>query len=269
MNNEGFLKIADFGLAKFLKPEKEQPLTGWVVTLWYRPPELLFGSRNYGEAVDLWIIGCVFAKLFSGRAILKRRIEVEQLHNIFKLCGSPTEVFWKRCKLPLAAMFNPQIPYGSTIRERCKEFPRTAVSLIETLLSLEPDKRGTAASALNHEYFYTKPRACDPSSFPSYPPNKEIDAKFRQDSKWKKDGVPALAQSGSRNLRRVHKTLYDFYKAVPTEGVEAYVHTAQRRKGGNESQRASNKSYDTMSEASQMTRESQGSSIIDIQSPCI
>ncbi|XP_073158733.1 cyclin-dependent kinase C-2 C-like [Henckelia pumila] len=261
INNEGILKIADFGLANFLKPKNEQPLTSRVVTLWYRPPELLLGSTNYKEAVDLWSIGCVFAELFSGRAILKGRTEVEQLHKIFKLCGSPTEDYWKNCKLPLAAMFKPQIPYGSTLRERCKEFPRTAVSLIETLLSVEPDKRGTAASALNHEYFYTKPHACDPSSLPRYPPNKEIDAKFREDSKRKKDHARALAQSGSRNPRRVHNTTHDFYKAVPTEGVEANVHTAQRRKRGNESRMVSNKSYDTMSEASQMTQESRGSSI--------
>ncbi|XP_073060372.1 cyclin-dependent kinase C-2 C-like [Primulina eburnea] len=261
INNEGILKIADFGLANFLKPGNEQPLTSRVVTLWYRPPELLLGSTNYGESVDLWSIGCVFAELFSGRAILKGRTEVEQLHKIFKLCGSPTEDYWKRCKLPLAAMFKPQIPYESTLRERCKEFPRNAVSLIETLLSIEPDERGTTTSALNHEYFYTKPRACDPSSLPRYPPNKEIDAKFRQESKWKKDGVRALAQSGSRNLRRVHKTSHDFYKAVPTEGVEANVHTAQRKKGRNVSQMASNKSYDTISEASKMTQESQGSNI--------
>ncbi|KZV45638.1 putative serine/threonine-protein kinase [Dorcoceras hygrometricum] len=259
INNQGILKIADFGLANFLEPENEQPLTSRVVTLWYRPPELLLGSTNYREAVDLWSIGCVFAEFFSGRAILKGRTEVEQLHKIFKLCGSPPEDYWKKCKLPLAAMFKPQIPYESMIRERCKEFPRTAVSLIETLLSVEPDKRGTAAYALNHEYFCTKPRACDPSSLPRYPPNKEIDAKFREEAKRKKDGAPALAQSGSRNPRRVHKTTHDFSKVVPSKGVEANFHTAHTRKGGNESRMTSNKAYDTMSEASQMTQESHGS----------
>lgn len=102
INNEGILKIADFGLANFLNPKKERPLTGRVVRLWYRLPELLLGSTNYGEAVDLWSIGCEFAELFSERAILKGRTEVEQLHKTFKLCGSPTENYWKRCKLPLA-----------------------------------------------------------------------------------------------------------------------------------------------------------------------
>ncbi|KAK3026224.1 hypothetical protein RJ639_040509 [Escallonia herrerae] len=151
VNNEGILKIADFGLATYLNPRNKQPLTSRVVTLWYRPPELLLGSTNYGASVDMWSVGCVFAELFIGRPILKGRTEVEQLHKIFKLCGTPPEEHWRKSKLPLAAMFKPQHPYESTLRERCKEFPKTAVNLIETFLSIEPDKRGTASSALDSE----------------------------------------------------------------------------------------------------------------------
>lgn len=83
VNNQGVLKIADFGLANFSKPKKQQPLTSRVVTLWYRPPELLLGSTTYGEAVDLWSVGCVFAELFLGRPILKGRTEVR---TFFLIC---------------------------------------------------------------------------------------------------------------------------------------------------------------------------------------
>lgn len=76
VNNEGILKIADFGLANFVRPKSKQPLTSRVVTLWYRPPELLLGSTNYTETVDLWSVGCVFAELFVGRPLLKGRTEV-------------------------------------------------------------------------------------------------------------------------------------------------------------------------------------------------
>lgn len=76
VNNEGVLKIADFGLAYYIKPKNKQPLTSRVVTLWYRPPELLLGSTSYCETVDLWSVGCVFAELFIGRPILKGRNEV-------------------------------------------------------------------------------------------------------------------------------------------------------------------------------------------------
>jgi cyclin-dependent kinase 12/13 len=76
VNNEGILKIGDFGLANNVGPNSKRPLTSRVVTLWYRPPELLMGSTNYGVTVDLWSIGCVFAELFIGKPILKGRTEV-------------------------------------------------------------------------------------------------------------------------------------------------------------------------------------------------
>lgn len=74
--------------------------------------------------------------------------QVEQLHKIFKLCGSPAEEYWRKSKLPHATMFKPQHPYESSLRERCKDIPTTALDLIETFLSVEPYQRGTASSAL-------------------------------------------------------------------------------------------------------------------------
>ena len=85
-NNQGVLKIADFGLANFAKPKKQQNLTGRVVTLWYRPPELLLGATNYGEAIDLWSVGCVFAEMFVGRPLLKGRTEVCTFLILFLMC---------------------------------------------------------------------------------------------------------------------------------------------------------------------------------------
>ena len=76
LNNEGVLKIGDFGLANTISTSNKHPLTSRVVTLWYRPPELLMGSTNYGVSVDLWSVGCVFAELFLGKPILKGRTEV-------------------------------------------------------------------------------------------------------------------------------------------------------------------------------------------------
>ncbi|KAL3624032.1 hypothetical protein CASFOL_032848 [Castilleja foliolosa] len=273
VNNEGVLKIADFGLANFVRPKDKQPLTSRVVTLWYRPPELLLGSTNYGETVDLWSVGCVFAEFFIGRPLLKGRTEVEQLHKIFKLCGSPQDDYWKKSRLPLASMFKPQQPYESMLRERCKEFPKGAVSLIETFLSVEPYKRGTAFSGLESEYFNTKPYACDPSSLPKYPPNREIDAKIRDETKRKKVGP--RAKPGPRNPRRVRKTSQEtseFCKMIPTdqeaEGNSQFarnIHNGtanlHRRKGGLDPRHSLKQPYDTKSEASQMTQKSNGTSI--------
>lgn len=78
-------------------------------------------------------------------------LQVEQLHKIFKLCGSPPEDFWKKTRLPHATMFKPQTNYESSLRERCADFPASAVNLLETLLSIDPGNRGTASSALMSE----------------------------------------------------------------------------------------------------------------------
>ncbi|XP_057429415.1 probable serine/threonine-protein kinase At1g09600 isoform X2 [Lotus japonicus] len=181
LDNNGNLKIGDFGLATLVQPSQGQPLTSRVVTLWYRPPELLLGATDYGVAVDLWSAGCILAELFAGKPIMPGRTEVEQLHKIFKLCGSPSEEYWKKSKLPHATIFKPQQPYKRLVSETFKDFPSSALSLLEVLLGIEPKDRGTASLALQNEFFTAKPLPCDPSTLPKYPPSKEFDAKLREE----------------------------------------------------------------------------------------
>ncbi|XP_055822598.1 probable serine/threonine-protein kinase At1g54610 [Solanum dulcamara] len=173
----GILKITDFGLSIFFDPEQSIPLTSKIVTLWYRPPELLLGSNCYGVGVDLWGVGCVLGELFTGKPIMPGKTEVDQLHKIFKLCGSPSDDFWLQSKLPNAKIFKPIKPYRRILHTAFYDLPAAAVGLIDTLLSLKAEYRGTAALALQNEFFTTKPFACDPSSLPQCPPSKEIDAK--------------------------------------------------------------------------------------------
>lgn len=78
-------------------------------------------------------------------------LQVEQLHKIFKLCGSPPDEYWKMSKIPHVSIFKPQQYYESSLREKCKGIASSAINLIETLLSVEPYKRGTASSALVSE----------------------------------------------------------------------------------------------------------------------
>lgn len=76
---------------------------------------------------------------------------MEQLHKIFKLCGSPSEEYWKRSKLPHATIFRPQQSYKRCIAEIFKDFPPSSLPLIETLLAIDPAERKTATDALNSE----------------------------------------------------------------------------------------------------------------------
>lgn len=76
IDSGGVLKIADFGLASLFDPNHKQPMTSRVVTLWYRPPELLLGATDYGVGVDLWSAGCILAELLAGKPIMPGRTEV-------------------------------------------------------------------------------------------------------------------------------------------------------------------------------------------------
>jgi serine/threonine protein kinase len=76
---------------------------------------------------------------------------VEQLHKIFKLCGSPSEEYWKKSKLPHATIFKPQQSYKRCIAETFKDFPPSSLPLIETLLAIDPAERRTATAALRSE----------------------------------------------------------------------------------------------------------------------
>lgn len=223
INNEGILKVADFGLANFVSCK--QPLTSRVVTLWYRPPELLLGSTDYGKSVDLWSVGCVFAELLLGKPILQGRTEVEQLHKIFKLCGSPPDDYWRKSKLPHATLFKPQQRYESSLHDTCKDLPSTAVNLIETFLSVEPYKRGTTSSALASTYFTTKPYACEPSSLPQYPPNKEIDARNREDARRKR---PSGRAHGPETTRKTTRKSNGPSKLAPAEELPPRAHITNK-----------------------------------------
>ncbi|KAH1105853.1 hypothetical protein J1N35_009621 [Gossypium stocksii] len=181
IDDEGVLKIADFGLATFFDPSRKHLMTSRVVTLWYRAPELLLGATDYGVGVDLWSAGCILAELFAGMPVMPGRTEVEQLHKIYKLCGSPSDEYWKKYKLPNATLFKPREPYKRCIKETFKDFPPSSLFLIDTLLAIDPAERLTATAALRSEFFTTEPYACEPSSLPKYPPSKEIDAKRRDD----------------------------------------------------------------------------------------
>ncbi|KAM6544081.1 hypothetical protein CsatB_008528 [Cannabis sativa] len=207
IDNNGVLKIGDFGLATFY--DQNQPMTSRVVTLWYRPPELLLGSTQYGPAIDLWSVGCILAEMFAGKPIMPGRTEVEQMHKIFKLCGSPSEDFWQKTRLPHATSFKPQQPYKRRLPETFKDFPSYAMPLVDKLLAIEPKDRGTAATSLASDFFTTEPLPCDPSSLPKYPPSKEIDVKLRNEEARKRraDTVkgrgPESVRRGSRDANQL------------------------------------------------------------------
>ncbi|CAK9179135.1 unnamed protein product, partial [Ilex paraguariensis] len=227
IDNGGVLKIADFGLASFFDPHHKQPMTSRVVTLWYRPPELLLGATDYGVGVDLWSAGCILAELLAGKPIMPGRTEVEQLHKIFKLCGSPSEEYWKKSKLPHATIFKPQHSYKRCIAETFKDFPPSSLPLIETLLAIDPAERQTATAALSSEFFTTKPYACEPSSLPKYPPSKEMDAKLRDEEARRLRAAGKANADGVKKARARHRAVRAF--PAPEANAELQANLDRRR----------------------------------------
>ncbi|KAA8546596.1 hypothetical protein F0562_002665 [Nyssa sinensis] len=198
IDKNGMLKIADFGLANYFNPDKKRPLTSRVVTLWYRAPELLLGATQYGVGIDLWSAGCLMAEMFAGRPIMPGRTEVEQLHRIFKLCGSPSDDYWKRMKAP--TNFKPPHAYKPSLRETCRDFPASSLGLLNILLDLDPAYRGSAGSALQNEFFYTNPLACDLSGLPVI--NKEDDEPTETNEQRKNRNSKMRRRSRTQKERR-------------------------------------------------------------------
>ncbi|CAN7107808.1 unnamed protein product [Brassica rapa subsp. narinosa] len=204
IDDDGVLRIGDFGLATFFDASIRQKMTTRVVTLWYRAPELLHGAVEYGVGIDLWSAGCILAELLSGRPIMPGRNEVDQIHRIYKLCGSPSEEYWRKIRLPSHVkhanhMAKPQ--HERKVREEFKNFSPEALSLVDRLLALDPLERLTATDALTSDFFTTEPFACEPSELPKYPPTKEIDAKKRDEEYRRQREVRKVQGESGRRIR--------------------------------------------------------------------
>jgi len=197
INNRGELKIADFGLARPYVPaekgakESRRLLTNRVITLWYRPPELLLGTQSYDTAVDCWSAGCILAELLLHRPLFQGRREQEQLERIVKICGVPIDKEPPTEKPGVPADMRPYWPgvhslpnqewlkdkklemYKTTrIKETFKQagfnWPADALELVAKLLCLDPKGRISAAKALDHDFFWSDPLPLKEAAMPQY-----------------------------------------------------------------------------------------------------
>ncbi|KFR15097.1 Cyclin-dependent kinase 17, partial [Opisthocomus hoazin] len=153
INEKGELKLADFGLAR-AKSVPTKTYSNEVVTLWYRPPDVLLGSSEYSTQIDMWGVGCIFFERASGRPLFPGSTVEDELHLIFRLLGTPCQETWpgisssdefRNYNFP---KYKPQ-----PLINHAPRLDTEGIELIAKFLQYESKKRISAEEAMKHAYF--------------------------------------------------------------------------------------------------------------------
>ncbi|XP_017782481.1 PREDICTED: cyclin-dependent kinase A-1-like [Nicrophorus vespilloides] len=171
IDKEGHIKLADFGLSRcFMVPIRAY--THEVVTLWYRAPELLLGSKMYGPGVDVWSLACIMAEMITKKAIFTGDSEIDQVYKMFKICGTPNESTWPGCtSLPDYRSSFPKWEPQDLSDHIDFHTPQQKDFLL-SILEYNPAKRFTAREALKTDYLkHTKLTSPELQSFEGFSQN--------------------------------------------------------------------------------------------------
>uniref|UniRef100_A0A3Q2ZRJ7 cyclin-dependent kinase n=1 Tax=Kryptolebias marmoratus TaxID=37003 RepID=A0A3Q2ZRJ7_KRYMA len=153
INERGELKLADFGLAR-AKSVPTKTYSNEVVTLWYRPPDVLLGSTEYSTPIDMWGVGCILYEMATGRPMFPGATVKEELHLIFRLMGTPAEETWpgissnEEFRSYLFPQYRPQALINHVPR-----LDTEGIDLLSTLLLYNTRSRISSEAALHHPYF--------------------------------------------------------------------------------------------------------------------
>eukprot|EP00915_Cephaloidophora_sp_WS-2016_P005382 GHVH01007111.1.p1 GENE.GHVH01007111.1~~GHVH01007111.1.p1 ORF type:complete len:579 (-),score=74.64 GHVH01007111.1:261-1997(-) len=150
------IKLADFGLAR---PDHcpTKTLTHEVVTLWYRPPEILLGECVYGSEIDIWSLGCILGELLLGKPLFAGESELDTLMKIFSCLGTVPLHAWPHNAMQLRHQF-PEFPLTEKFefpadRFDCESDRALAENILLRMLALDPNGRICASECINHSWF--------------------------------------------------------------------------------------------------------------------
>ncbi|EXB88309.1 Mitogen-activated protein kinase-MMK1-like protein [Morus notabilis] len=145
------LKICDFGLARVTS--ETDFMTEYVVTRWYRAPELLLNSSDYTAAIDVWSVGCIFMELMDRKPLFPGRDHVHQLRLLMELIGTPSEAelgfLNENAKRYIRQL---QLYRRQSFTEKFPHVHPLAIDLVEKMLTFDPRQRITVEDALAHPY---------------------------------------------------------------------------------------------------------------------
>ena len=153
INERGELKLADFGLAR-AKSVPSKTFSTEVVTLWYRPPDVLLGSTEYSTPIDMWGVGCIFYEMVAGKAAFPGSHIEDQLQLIFKVLGTPSQESMTEIAIikELQRYSFPQYTTKSLV-PRLPRLDDEGIKLLELFLQFNARCRISACEALKHPFF--------------------------------------------------------------------------------------------------------------------
>ncbi|KAG0493015.1 hypothetical protein HPP92_006413 [Vanilla planifolia] len=163
------LKICDFGLAR-TSSAQSQFMTEYVVTRWYRAPELLLCCDKYGTSIDVWSVGCIFAELLGQKPIFPGTECLNQLKLIINVLGTMSDADFEFIDNPKARRYIKSLPYtpGTPLSALFPGANALALDLLKKMLVFDPTKRISVIEALEHPFMSPlyDPNANPPAQVP-------------------------------------------------------------------------------------------------------
>lgn len=185
------VKICDFGLSRLINNDQNdknasQNYTEYVVTRYYRAPEIMLSSHEYSKAVDIWSLGCTLAELLTRKILFKAQDYIQQIKLIMDTLGKPDSEQLQFITNTNARKFVDSLPNkpAVSVKKFMKYENPLALDLLDKMLYIDPRKRYSAEECLNHPYFENLHEEADEPVFEG-----EIDFSFENDSKLKLDEI--------------------------------------------------------------------------------